>query len=30
VGTPATLAAFWRTAVPAWAAMLEARQARAA
>jgi glutamyl-Q tRNA(Asp) synthetase len=30
VGAPATLAAFWRTAVPAWAAMLEARQARAA
>ncbi len=30
VGAPATLAAFWRNAVPAWAAMLEARQARAA
>jgi glutamyl-Q tRNA(Asp) synthetase len=25
VGTPATLDAFWRDAVPAWAAMLEAR-----
>ena len=24
VGTPATLEAFWRTAIPAWAAMLEA------
>ncbi|MES2016391.1 MAG: tRNA glutamyl-Q(34) synthetase GluQRS [Pseudomonadota bacterium] len=30
VGTPATLAAFWRDAVPAWASMLEARHAQAA
>ena len=27
VGMPGTLEAFWRSAVPAWAAMLEARGA---
>jgi glutamyl-Q tRNA(Asp) synthetase len=28
VGTPVTLDAFWRSAIPAWAALLDARQAR--